>query len=226
MSDEEQLRASLGELLALVVHDLRNPVATISANVSFVKEVGPGDDEDAIEALDDIETALGDLMRGLEQLGWVGRWIAGQPAVEGTPGDARSSVESAARKVGADVTLDLPSESVQVNAAGGALSRLTELLLRNALAHAHPSTVRATVRAEGGEAIVEIRDAGRAVGADLRPKVFTLDGQQVLKGRSDGRYSRVVGLLAARAIADGMGATLEATGEDGVATFRVRLPLA
>ncbi|HJL19818.1 MAG TPA: HAMP domain-containing sensor histidine kinase [Sandaracinaceae bacterium LLY-WYZ-13_1] len=222
---EERLKASIDELIALVVHDLRNPVATVSANVSFVKEVGPGDDEDAAEALEDIETALGDLMRGLEQLGWVGRWIGGNTAMDGAPSDAREAVRAAVSRLGGAAAAELPEEAVYVRAGGGALTRLVELLLRNALSHAPASSVRVTLRAEGDAAVVEVHDGGRAVGEDLRDEVFTLDGQQRLKGRADGRYSRVVGLLAARALADSIGATLEANGADGDAVFRIRAPL-
>lgn len=221
---EENLRAAIGDLLALVVHDLRNPVATISANVSFVKEVGAGDDEDVIEALDDVETALGDLMRGLEQVGWVGRWIAGQAAMEGSTGDLRSAVEAGVRRANAPVDVRLPNEPIEVARAGGALARVVELLVRNAVANAAAETVHVLVRDDGAEGVVEIRDAGRAIGEELREAAFTLEGQQILKGRADGRYSRVVGLLAVRTLTDSIGARLEAGGQDGDAIFRVYVP--
>ena len=220
---EEKLRAAIGDLLALVVHDLRNPVATISANVSFVKEVGAGDDEDVIEALVDVETALGDLMRGLEQVGWVGRWIAGQNAMEGSAGDLRSAVEAGVRRANAPVDVRLPNEPVEVARAGGAMARVVELLVRNALANAAAETVQVIVR-DGPEGVVEIRDAGRAIGEELREEAFTLEGQQILKGRADGRYSRVVGLLAVRTLTDALGARLEADGQDGDAVFRIHAP--
>src|SRR5690242_3411124 len=56
-------RQALGDVFALVVHDLRNPTATISANLAFVREVlGSTPDEmssvDVQEALDDAAIAL------------------------------------------------------------------------------------------------------------------------------------------------------------------------
>lgn len=215
MSEDKEI----GDLLALVVHDLRNPVATISANVSFVREVGGMEDTDVSEALDDVEIALADLTRGLEQLGWVGRWISGKPAIEGSTGDARISVEQAVRKVGGDVRVELPEVAVPVGGAGAPLARLVELLVRNAQQHARSAVVVRLTE----DATIEVQDEGRAVGDDLREQVFTLAGQQEIKSRADGRYSRVVGLLAASAIAEGMGARLEADGEDGAAVFRIRL---
>lgn len=232
MSDEdpsEHPNAAMGRLLALVVHDLRNPVATLSANVSFVREVGTPADPDVVEALDDVELALAELMRGLDQLAWVGRWLASQPAMEGGEGDLRPPVRSGVQKATAPSTdplveLVLPTEPLNVRIGGGPLSRLVELLVRNALAHAKRAKVRVEARDGGDHAIVEVIDDGVAVGLDLRDAAFTMEGQHVLKGRIDGRYSRAVGLLAGRALADALGAALEADGSDGAAVFRVRLP--
>ena len=42
-----------GQVLGLLVHDLRNPAATITANVDFLQEVGL-DDTDSVEALQDV----------------------------------------------------------------------------------------------------------------------------------------------------------------------------
>lgn len=227
--NEDESGESLGRLLALVVHDLRNPVATLSANVSFVREVGACTDPDVTEALDDVELALGELMRGLEQLAWVGRWIASQPAMEGGEGDLRPPVRSGVQKATAPlvdplVEIVLPTEPLNVRIGGGPLSRLVELLVRNSLAHAKSAVVRVEAREEGDYAILEVMDDGVAVGVDLRAGAFTMEGQQALKGRADGRYSRAVGLLAGRALADAIGAEIEAGGTDGAAIFRVRLP--
>ncbi len=213
-------RSELGDLLALVVHDLRNPVATISANLSFVREVSALGDTDVVEALDDVEIALADLTLGLEQLGWVGRWVSQKVALDGSPADARESVEAALRRIqNGDVTAELPDGPVPVALGGAPLTRLVELLVRNSLRHAKsPVVVRLTT-----DAVIEVQDQGRAIGEDLRAQVFTLTGQQEIKGRADGRYSRVVGLLAASVLAEGIGAQLEAGGADGAAVFRVRL---
>ena len=213
-------RDELGELLALVVHDLRNPVATISANVSYVKEAAPPESRDLLEALDDVEIATADLTRGLEQLGWIARWMSQRAAVPGSPGDARAAVREGVARLGdEEVSTELPDIAVEVVVAGEPLARLVELLARNSRKHARtPVTVHLS---ESG--VLEVRDGGTAVGEDLRPKLFTMGGQQEVKGRVDGRYARVVGLLAARAIADGMGVPLKVEGDDGAVAFRVDL---
>ena len=49
----------MGHALGLLVHDLRNPAATITANADFLQEVGM-DDTDSVEALQDVKLAVGD----------------------------------------------------------------------------------------------------------------------------------------------------------------------
>jgi len=216
---DEHDRTSLSDLFALVVHDLRNPIATISANLSFVREGAGADDSELVEALDDVGEALAQLIRDIEQLEWIGRWLGGRPAVAGRPEDARRSIEAAMRCIGEEVEVALPDAPVLVASAGPPLAQLVELLVRNALQHGRAGVV---VRLSTG-GVIEVQDHGRCVGESLRDRVFTMAGQQVIKGRSDGRYSRGAGLLAARALADALGAELEADGEDGAAIFRVRL---
>ncbi len=216
----------IAELLALMIHDLRNPAATVSANLSFIRESVREADVDALEALEDVETAMGDLARGLEQLSWIGRWLGGERALEAGPGDARASVQAAVHRIGRAVAVAVPDEPVEVAAGGNALSRLVELLVRNALAFADARTVLVVLAKDGEHVVVEVRDGGRAISDELSTQAFTLAGQSVIKGRADGRYSRAAGLLAARVLAEGLGAELDAGGADGAAFFRARLPSA
>jgi C4-dicarboxylate-specific signal transduction histidine kinase len=79
------------------------------------------------------------------------------------------------------------------------------------------------VERAGEEIVVTVRDGGAAIADELREACFTLEGQQELKGRPDGRYGRVLGLFASRIYAESFGARMEAGGKDGAAELRVRL---
>ena len=73
-----------------------------------------------------------------------------------------------------------------------------------------------------------IRDKARempAVPEELRAKLFTMTGQADVKRDRRGRYVRCVGLFAAGLLAQALGASLEAGGEDGAAIVRVRLAM-
>lgn len=213
----------IGALIGLVVHDLRNPTSTIGANLAFLAEVGPGEDPDAREALEDSQVAVADLMRGLEQLAWIGRWLRGEPALQPSGGDVGAALRAAADKhASMNVEVDAPDG---LDAPGGAsLARLVEVLLANSAQHARGGTVRLTAREGERGVVVELEDGGAAIDPELRDRVFTLAGQQQTKGRASGRYGRVAALFAARVLAESMGATIEAAGEDGAAVFRVVLP--
>lgn len=223
MSDARESRG-IGEVLSLIVHDLRNPVATISANVSFVRDVGVDEgDEDVREALVDVEAAVGDLMRGLEQLGWIGRWLAEEPALTGPVAEVAASVKGTLTRLGVEVPIETPDAPVRAEGAGTPLSRMLEILIGNAQGRSGAELSSVRIREDGRWVVVETIDRGRAVAPELRERAFTLEGQLEIKGRSDGRYIRSAGLIALKALAEAIGASVEADGEDGAAIFRLRL---
>jgi len=228
---EPPTHEQIAELLALIVHDLRNPAATIGANVAFVREVRGSNEgstsPDELDALADATTALADLMNGFEQLATIARAIGGTQAPASAPADIASSLESFAHQVpNAKLALELDVDKTPLFVRGGTgLARILAVLLANSLQHAPGKPVRLCARRVGDDVVVELCDQGRALAPELRIQAFTLGGQRVLKGRSDGRYGRVAGLAAARIMADAIGARLEADGSDGAAVFRLTLAI-
>lgn len=213
----------MGHALGLLIHDFRNPAATISANVDFLQEVGLAD-TDAIEALQDVRLAVGELRRGLDLLAWVSRWFTGDIPLEAANGDVGVFIRRLEREeTPVPVTVEI-DDSGQLYAQGAQVSvEVVDLLLHNTLANAPDTT--ATVRVYEGVhwVVIEVQDSGEAIAPELRGKAFTLEGQKDLKGRLDGRYARFVGLFAAAVVLDGVGGTIEADGEKGAAVFRIRL---
>ena len=210
----------MGSVLGLLVHDLRNHAATITANVDFLQEVGLVDN-DSIEALQDVKLAVGELRRGLDMLAWISRWFTGDVPLEAANGDAGVFLERLERAdTPVPVSVEM-AEGDQLYAQGAQVAvEVVDLLLHNTLANVQDP--RATVRLyqQGGQVVIEVQDAGEAIAPELREMAFTLEGQQALKGRLDGRYSRFVGLFAAAVVLDGVGGTIEADGEQGAAVFR------
>jgi len=213
----------MGSVLGLLVHDLRNPAATITANADFLQEVGLVD-TDSVEALQDVKLAVGELRRGLDMLAWISRWFTGDVPLEAANGDAGVFLERLERAdTPVPVTVEI-AEGDQLHAQGAQVAvEVVDLLLHNT--RANVADPRATVRVyqQDGHVVVEVRDAGEAIAPELRDMAFTLEGQHALKGRLDGRYSRFVGLFAASVVLDGVGGKIEADGERGAAIFRVFL---
>lgn len=223
MNDEP--KNEVGALLALMVHDLRNPAATIGANLAFLREVvgeNAGDPE-VSSAFDDVNAAVSELKRGLDHLAWIGRWLAGEAPVSLADGEVNTAMRAAARAVGeGGITLEPLPEPVRARGAGTA-SRLLEILLLNARAFGGGRSIVLRATANHDSVVVEVEDEGAPLAPELAPVAFSVAGQQLLKGRPDGRYSRAAGLLAVGVLTQAIGATLEADGRGGRAVFRLRL---
>jgi K+-sensing histidine kinase KdpD len=118
--------------------------------------------------------------------------------------------------------VDVPNE--RLFARGGAsIAKVVDVMIANSVQHAQRGEIVVSATREGDEIIVTVQDGGRAVAKELRETCFTLEGQSALKGRSDGRYGRALGLFASRLYAESLGGRIEADGEDGAAIFRLRL---
>ncbi len=235
-ADSDVIRPSaetFGEVMALVVHDLRNPMATLTANLSFIQEIldpphaglSQSEEQDLREALDDTTAALNDLSRGLDHFTWIARWMAGMEVARPHDADIVTELCAASQhQKNLRLDLEIPVGTCVVK-GGSALPKLLNTLLANSEQHAPGAAVRLSARRDGSTAVVEICDQGTAIASELREHAFTLEGQRRLKGRRDGRYGRVLGLFAAKALAQAMGAQLEADEQRGHCVFRLRLPV-
>jgi len=214
----------MGHVLGLLVHDLRNPAATISANVDFLQEVGLADD-DSDDALQDVKLGVGELRRGLDMMAWISRWLTGHVPLEAANGDVGVFLERLERAdTPVPVTVEIARDD-QLYAHGAQVAvEVVDLLLHNTCANVPDGHATVRVYQRSNRVVIEVQDAGEAIAPELRKAAFTLEGQQALKGRVDGRYSRFVGLFAAAVVLDGVGGTIEADGKKGAAIFRVFLP--
>jgi nitrogen-specific signal transduction histidine kinase len=121
------------------------------------------------------------------------------------------------------VTVEISSDD-QLYAQGAQVAvEVVDLLLHNTRANVAEPAATVRVFQSGDRVAIEVQDEGEALATDLREGAFTLEGQRALKGRSDGRYSRFVGLFAAAVVLDGVGGSIEADGESGAAIFRILL---
>jgi len=218
--------AVLESLFGLIVHDLRNPAATLGANISFVREVMQDPSvppEEVNDALGDAQQALTDLMRGLEQIAWIGRWANDKVSPSQAVLSLRSVFEGAKKRLKyGQVVFEVPPEDIRVR-GGDSLERLVELLVANGHQHAPQKLVQVRAVCESGVDAIEVEDEGRPIGVDVREQAFSLEGQVGLKGRAEGRYGRVAGLFVASILAKAAGARLEAFERDGKNVFRVVL---
>jgi signal transduction histidine kinase len=117
------------------------------------------------------------------------------------------------------VTLEVDAESgaeLRVIANRDMLQRSLSNLIRNAIQHAgETGKVTVQARREGTQVLVGVTDSGMALSPDMGEQAFTAEGQLSTKNISGGRYSRGLGLYAARIAADVAGATVRGSTAGG-----------
>jgi signal transduction histidine kinase len=156
----------VGELLALVAHDLRNPLSALHSNLGFLKSIASNDDPDAAEAIEDGVVSCDGLSHIIDNLDLFGHALRGISA-EGVCPDltqvARTVVarsERAAASHGLTIQWTEP-DFARVAVTGGhdLLERAIANLVRNAIQHAPAgSAVRVSLRLSPSNAIVAIED--------------------------------------------------------------------
>ena len=220
VQDLERAARNVNEFIAMLAHELRNPLAPIRNAVQVMTKV-PADAQaqDAMRLTIDRQSAQ--LVRIVDDLLDIARITKGSLSIEHRVLDlaevVRRAVETAAPGIEAarhTLDVDLAAEPLFVE---GDLHRLAQLLanLLNNAARYTPPGGRISVRArrEDDEAVIRVRDTGRGIEREMLERIFDMFVQE---GRSP--LERVggglgVGLALARRLAELHGGTLEAHSE-------------
>ncbi len=208
----------LGSLLALLVHDLRNPLSALHSNVDFLVSTLTDTDEDTRGALDDAVVSCDSLIAIVDNAELVAFSLQGpieRPgetlAVAAVVADVVARQRLLAKSHGIEVAIE-PSAadpSVRVVAHREMFGRAFANLLRNAIQHSGGAGVRIWLEDAGQRLKLVVGDAGPALSEDYREVAFSAAGQYVIKGKAGGRYGRGLGLFAARLAAESAGARIE-----------------
>jgi signal transduction histidine kinase len=222
------LQNTKDEMLALMVHDMRSPLAAIIAHLNLVLE-GLGDGQ----LRDDVWAALrgADAMRdALEEALQIRLLEAGQLPITRAPvdlralvADAAATVEPTARRKRITLSTAVDGEP-RASVDGKLVRRALENLLGNAMKYTPAGKdVAVAVRHVNGSVHIEVADRGPGIPAELKPAMFEKYGSvEAKKGGS--RKGFGLGLYMVRLVADGHGGSAEVVDrEGGGALFRVHL---
>jgi PAS domain S-box-containing protein len=221
------------EFLAMLSHELRNPLGAITNAAHVLKQLGPPQGN-LTWARDVIDRQAAHLGRIVDDLLDVSRVSRGLIVLRREPIPVASAVALAletARPLmelrGQSFTSNVPPESIWVD---GDLTRLAQVI-GNLLSNASRYTVQGgkislTVQRDGPDVAVRVLDTGIGISADMLPRVFDLfvQGQRTLD-RTVGGLG--LGLTLARSITEMHGGTIDASsaGPGKGSEFVVRLPL-
>lgn len=208
-----------GGLLALIVHDLRNPLSALHSNASFLQSARDASSPDVKEALEDVSAsceALGHIIDNVELLALAlrgeRRFEQNSFTVRDLIGDALSRSRSLATSYSVRVEfVSTPDADLKLSANREMLGRALGNLIKNGIQHAQDGIpVRVSARTVGDHVVLSVEDGGSPVSPEFIEKAFSPEGQVSAKGLVGARYSRGIGLYAARLAADAAGAQVRA----------------
>ena len=233
---EEALREAdrrKDEFLAMLGHELRNPLAPIRNAAEVLRLLGPADPR-LQKAGDVIARQVAHMTRLVDDLLDVSRITRGKVTLHMERIDLAAVVAAAVEHTRPlfearrhRLAVELPPETVWLEGDKTRLAQVLGNLLTNAAKYSEEGgEVRLTAARDGGEAVVLIRDGGVGIPPDFLPHVFDLftQGQPTL-ARSQGGLG--VGLTVVRRLVELHGGRVEAhsEGPGRGSEFVVRLPL-
>jgi CheY-like chemotaxis protein len=221
------------EFLAMLSHELRNPLAPIRNAVEVIRRLTPHADKRVTWATDVTERQVNQLTRLVEELLDVARISQGKIALKLDVIDLRTVLAQAVETVRSLIdkrhhrlTVDLPGQPVWLQGDFTRLSQVVANLLNNAAKYTQEGgEIELALSVGEQHALVRVRDNGAGIEPDLLPHVFELfeQGKRSLD-RSQGGLG--VGLTLVQRLVDLHHGQVSATsaGSGQGAEFFVVLP--
>jgi signal transduction histidine kinase/ActR/RegA family two-component response regulator len=223
--------AAKDTFLAMLGHELRNPLAPIIAAAELLRR---GTSGPALAHIDIVERQARHLDRLVGDLLDVSRVTTGKVNLRLTAVDLRDVASKAAEMArpsmsakGQHLTMDLPQSPVMTHADEARLAQIASNLLNNASAYSpRGARVDLRVRVGIGEALLEVHDEGIGIAPDMLGGIFGLFVQGP-RSRELAPGGLGLGLGVSRALVESHGGSISAAsdGEGLGSTFRVVLPL-
>ena len=220
------------EFLAMLSHELRNPLAPIRTAVDVIRRTTPPDSKSAW-ASDIMVRQLGQMTRLIDELLDVARISHGKIALSREKVDLNAVIAESVETV--QPAIDARAQRLQVvpfdepvwlQGDPARLAQIVSNLLNNASKYSENGTaIELRAQRDGNGAVIRVRDQGMGMDPRLLPHVFDLftQGARGLDRRQGGLG---IGLTLARRLTQLHGGSIEARSE-GVgkgSEFIVRLP--
>ncbi|UGQ49211.1 hybrid sensor histidine kinase/response regulator [Massilia endophytica] len=220
------------EFLAMLAHELRNPLAPISSGAQVLK-MAHADNPSVARTAEIISRQVEHMTRLIDDLLDVSRVTRGLVKLNRTPLDLRSVVEDAVEQAyplfkskRQQLALNLPAEPMGVRADHKRMVQVVANLLNNAAKYTPENGhISVTLTREDGVVRLEVADDGIGMTNELVARVFELFTQaERTSDRSQGGLG--LGLALVRTLVLLHGGTVDASsaGLDRGSTFSVRLP--
>lgn len=221
------------EFLAILAHELRNPLAPLRNGLQIVRLATH--DADAVNQASTImERQLGHMVRLVDDLLDMSRISRGKVELRMTRVEMATVIQQAIEtsrpiieQAGHDLKIEVPCEPILVEADVTRLTQVFANLLNNAAKFTEPGgQIRLSVERHSTEAVVKVRDNGMGIPVHMLPKVFEVF-TQVEQSLERAQGGLGIGLSLVRGLVELHGGSVEAKSQgDGMGSeFTVRLPV-
>jgi PAS domain S-box-containing protein len=234
---EEELREAdrrKDEFLAVLAHELRNPLAPIRTGLELMRLAG--DDRILIEEVrTTMERQTLQMVRLIDDLLDVSRITRGTVDLRKCRVELATVIQSAletARPVMDELkhrlTVSIPNQPIVLDADATRLAQVISNLLNNAAKYMKPGgNIELAAERQGQSAIVSVKDAGVGIPAEMLDRIFDMFAQ-VDRSLERSHGGLGIGLTLVQRLVQMHGGTVEArsAGPNQGSEFVVRLPVA
>jgi PAS domain S-box-containing protein len=221
--------------LAMLSHELRNPLAPIR-NCLYVLDHAQAGDKQAKLAMAIIHRQVGHMTRLIDDLLDVTRISRGKVHLQRQPLDLRDVVFRAVEDHrpafgvrGVDLNVTVPEEAVPVNGDAVRLAQVIGNLLHNAAKftpRGGETLLTLEIDTDNTEAVLRVRDTGAGLAADMLPRVFDEFTQaEGALDRNPGGLGLGLALVRGLAILHGGSVSARSDGLGMGTEFTIRLPV-
>jgi len=229
----EHSSEQMKQFLAMLAHELRNPLAPVRNAISMMQLAGDVSPEIA-QARDLIDRQIGHLTRLVDDLLDVGRITSGKIELRETRLDLRDIVmralEAAQPFTAAhrqQIEVHMPDKPIPITGDDTRLVQVLQNLLHNASKFsADGAHIAVDVMLAARAVQIQVRDHGRGIRAEALESIFGLFSQDnAAPGLNDGGLG--IGLMLCRSLVELHGGTIEAAsaGYGQGSVFTIRLPI-
>jgi len=234
MEAQRAIRAR-DDLIAVVSHDLGNPLSAIRIGTSLLLRTLPKGEQESggWQHLEFIRQSAQQMENLINDLLDVKKLEAGRVELDRKPQNCHTIVQAVldvfrpiAQGRSIELATDLPSDLPRVDADAHRLEQVLSNLVSNALKFTEPGgRVEIRARAAPGVVLFSVSDTGPGIPVDYQPHVFDRFWQARREG--EGRKGLGLGLAIARGVVDAHGGRIwvESTPGEG-ATFLFTIPAA
>ena len=207
----ERRLASLGEMSAVLAHEIKNPLASLKGNAQLLATMLPAGEKSRAKA----ERVVDEAMR-LEKLTNDLLKFVRTGTIERATADPATIVREAVSTVAGEVTIDTSAAPKTWSLDAGRIRELVINLVDNAVAAGPPVAV--TVREQERKLVIEVADRGEGVPESEREKIF----EPFHTGKTQGTG---LGLAVVRRVIEQHGGTIAVlSNPGGGALFRAEIP--